>query len=180
MTDTILPANALPGILRQRRWQVAAVVVLLLLAGGVGYLIHGNASSANADKPLPTDVPLPAHAALTRAEHFVTDRTYNWYYTVPQMDDDAVSAYYQARLPQHGWRCVQAMKSINSTIYGQHFTASNIYITALSGGTKMQLYTAGGDYGAYLLEDDVPDGAVALKISLEPAGNAMCAGGATK
>jgi len=174
MPDTILPAQALPGILRQRRWQLAAVAVLLVLAGLVGYLIHGAAMPSVTDKPLPANVPLPAHATLTRAEHFVNDDIFNWYYIVPRMDDDAVSTYYQAQLPKHGWHCVAATKSTNITFYGQHFTASSVYITALNAGTKMQLYTAGGDYGAFLVEDDLPDNAVGLKISLEPESHAPC------
>jgi hypothetical protein len=164
--------------MQQRRWQVFTAALLIILAGVVGYLIHGIGGTVGADKALPTTMPLPAHATLTRAEHFVTDKTYNWYYTIPQMDNDAISAYYQAQLPRYGWHCITAMKSLNSTIYGLQFTASSIYITALNGGTKLQLYTAGDDYGAYLLQDDVPDGAVALKISLEPAKANACPGAA--
>ncbi len=172
-------AMRIAGIWRQRRWQVVAVALLMFLSGGVGYLIQGNGGAVAADKALPTTMPLPAHATLTRAEHFVTDEIDNWYYTIPQMDNDAISAYYQAQLPRHGWRCIMAMKSLNSTVNGQQFTASSIYLTALRGATKLQLTTAGGDYGAYLIQDDVPDGAVALKISLEPAKDTTCPGATT-
>lgn len=172
MTDPVFATTSLARMAQQRRWQVVAVALLVILAGIIGYLVRGPGVAA--EQVLPTTMPLPAHATLTRSEHFVTDKTFNWYYTVPQTDDDAISAYYQAQLPHHGWQCVMAMKSLNSTVYGQQFTASSIYITALNGGTKLQLTTAGGDYGAYLIQDDVPDGATALKISLEPAGANTC------
>ncbi|MBA3824975.1 MAG: hypothetical protein H0X24_13900 [Ktedonobacterales bacterium] len=158
------------------QWLVVVVLLLLLFAGTVGYLLHGGNGAVGGDAALPSTVPLPAHPTLTRAEHFVVDQTFNWYYSVPTMDDETISAFYRTQLPRHGWQCVMAMKSLNSTLYGKQFTASSIYITAFNHGTKLQLYTAGGDYGAYLLEDDVPDDAVALKISLEPAQDATCPG----
>lgn len=47
-------------------------------------------------------------------------------------------------------------------------------MTALRGNTKALIYTADQEYGAFLLQDDLPANAIALKISLEPADNASC------
>jgi hypothetical protein len=154
--------------------QIAALCALVALAGSVGYLLHRAPDPPPSATQLPSFAPLPAHAILMRTETFLQEHVQNWYYSLSQLSEEAAMAFYQAQLPKNGWRCVTSMTNINQTLYNQPLAGTGIYLTALRGSTKAQIYLGDQDYGAWLLQDDLPNGAIALKVSLEPARNAPC------
>ncbi len=154
--------------------QSAALCVLLVLAGGVGYILHPTAHPTSQDSQLPSFVPLPMHASLVRFETFLKEHIQNWYYTIPQLSEDEGLTFFQTQLPQHGWQCVNWTTNTNMSFYGQALSGTSIYLTALRGNSKAQVYLGDQEYAAWLIQDDVPEGAIALKISLEPAENAPC------
>lgn len=158
------------------RWLTLALaaVVLLILAGSGGYLLHGNTHAVNSDRQVPSYAPVPGESTLLRTENFLSNGKQNWYFAVPQMTENEVIAFYKTQLPHQGWRCFTAMTSTNMTYYNQPLSGTSVYMTAIRGTTKAQIYVGDQDYGAFLLGDDVPAGAIALKISLEPAKNAPC------
>ncbi len=153
---------------------LAAVLVIAIGAGG--YLIGRNTAPATAAAHTPPNVALPPHATLTRTETYFIDNVQNWYYSVATSSEDTLIAFYQARLPQDGWRCVTAMKTTHMTYYGQTLAGTGVYLTALRGTTKAQIYLGDHEYGAFLLSDDLPDGATALKLSFEPTKATTCSG----
>lgn len=151
-----------------------AAIVLVILAGSGGYLLHGNTAAASGTQPVPTFVPVPANSALVRTENILTSGTHNWYFTVPQLTEDAGVALYRAQLAHQGWRCFTVMTSTNMTYYGQPMTGTSVYMTAIRGATLAQIYLGDQDYGAFLVGDDVPANAIGLKLSLEPAKKTTC------
>ena len=153
---------------------VALCALVALAAGGAGYLLHRTPAPAAPENQVPSYAPIPAHATLVRIESFPKDHVQNWYYTLAQLTEADAMAFYQAQLPQNGWKCITSMTNTNQTFYGQMLSGTGIYMTALHGETKAQIYLGDQDYGASLLQYDLPDGAIALKVSLEPAGNSPC------
>ena len=160
--------------LRKQAIPIVAIVVLAFLIGGGGYILGKNSVAAKLGVSTPTSIPLPAHTSLTRTENFLRDNTQNWYYTVTGLSENAITSFYHTQLAKNGWRCFTTMQSTNMTFYGQTLAGTSVYITAIKGSTKAQLYIGDLAYGAFLLGDDLPDGALALKISLEPAQQKSC------
>jgi hypothetical protein len=150
-----------------------ATVLLVVVAGG-GFVIGRKSAPATSATIPPWDVPLPANARLTRTETYFIDNVHNWYYMVARNSEDGLIAFYQAQLPKDGWRCVTSMKTTHMTYYGQSLAGTGVYLTALRGMTKAQVYMGDQEYGAFLLSDDLPDGSIALKLSFEPAGTSKC------
>ena len=175
-TDAVTaPASRAPWSSRTRRIApIVALCLLVALAGVGGYLIHPTPAPAPSDSQVPAFVPLPAQASLVRTERFLKENIQNWYYSVPRLSEEAAIAFYQSQLPQKGWKCVTSMTNTNMSYYGQVFSGTGVYITALRGSSKAQIYVGDQGYGAWLLQDDLPDGAIALRFSLEPAKNAAC------
>jgi hypothetical protein len=161
------------------RWGVrspsfgVALLFLALIATGAFFLGRTTAP-ASFDQQLPPRVGVPAHARLVRREDYLQLHIQNWYYAIPGTTQTALTAYYHDQLARDGWRCFRAMTSTNITVAGHAFSGSSVYITALSGTTKAQIYTADQEYGSYLLQDDLPDQAIALKISLELEAKPTC------
>lgn len=164
---------------RQQLMRLGIALVVALALVGIGYFWGYRAAPSTAGVPTPPHIALPPHATLTRTEAFVSDGITNWYYTVPAASIDSLAAFYVAQLPGTGWQCVTITKSSSFTFYGQQFSGDGAYLTALRDGQKAQIYTGTTDYGAFLIEDDVPNGAVALKVSLEAATakNSVCSAG---
>jgi hypothetical protein len=154
-------------ILRHRATLSLAAIGLICLVGGGGYVVGAKSAAAQPHANAPA--PLPAHVTLTRTDFFLLDNTHDWFYTVPQLSEEAITAFYRARLPHDDWQCVAAATSINMTYYGQQLTGTSVFITAIRGGTILKIYLGDQDYGAFLLGDDLPDGAIALKLTTEPA-----------
>jgi hypothetical protein len=123
---------------------------------------------------VPAYVPVPTHATLVRVERYPKEQVQNWYFTIASLSEDEGMAFYQASLPKQGWRCLTMMTNTNLSFYGQALAGMGVYMTALRGSSKAQIYLGDQQYGAWLLQDDLPDGAIGLKISLEPAGDSPC------
>ena len=149
-------------------------VALLALVAVGAFLLGKGVAPASFDQQLPPHVGIPAHASLVRREDYPQDHVQNWYYTVPDTTHEALTAYYRAQLSQDGWSCFRAMTSTNIIRDGKAYSGSSVYMTALRGTTKAQIYTADQEYGAFLLQYDLPEHAIALKVSLETTDNANC------
>jgi hypothetical protein len=119
-------------------------------------------------------VALPAQARLVRREEYIVERVQNWYYVVPRATHDGLTAFYRGRLAADGWTCFRAMTSRDITREGKSYTGSSVYITALRGATRAQIYTADLEYGAFLLQAHLPADAIGLKISLEVTDQPVC------
>jgi hypothetical protein len=153
-------------------WVFAAL--LLLVAAGA-FALGRSSAPVPFDQQMPPHVGVPAHATLLRREDYPADHIQNWYYAVPGTSHEALTAFYRAQLSQDGWHCFQAMTSTTITQDGKAYSGSSVYMTALRGDTKAQIYTADQEYGAFLLQHDLPENALALKISLEVTDNTACA-----
>lgn len=152
-------------------WLVAALLVVV----GVGTFLVGRASApAGFERQLPPHVGVPAHAILVRREAYLQESAENWYYAVAGSSHAALTAFYRVQLSQDGWTCFRSQVSTNITRDGKAFSGSSVYMTALRGNTKAQIYTADQDYGAFLLQDDLPENSIALKISLEVTAAPVC------
>ena len=151
-----------------RPWMVQGGILLAvaLVAGIVGFAIHVPPAAANAP---PSTVPLPAHLTMTRYEVYQQDQIDNWYYVTNRATEAQLQAFFQAQLPHQGWTCVTALQSQGLTYYGQSLPGTQVYITAVRGSTKAHIFLGDNQYGGFLLNDNLPDGAIALKISLAPA-----------
>jgi hypothetical protein len=150
-------------------WVAALIVVVGMAAFAVG-----RASAPEPFAPAPAHVALPPHAQLVRREEYLAERVQNWYYVVPDATHAGLTAFYRARLAGDGWTCYRAMTSTSITRDGKAYTGSSVYITALRGTQKAQIYTADQEYGAFLLQEDLPANAIGLKISLEVAQKPVC------
>ncbi len=152
---------------------LAQVAALVVLAGVVAFAV-GRASAPEAFAPVPAHVALPAHARLVRREEYIAERAQSWYYVVPGATHIGLAAFYRAQLARDGWTCFRAMTSTNITRDGKAYTGSSVYITALRGTMRAQIYTADQEYGAFLLQDDLPANALGLEISLEVTDKPVC------
>jgi hypothetical protein len=148
-------------------------VLLALVALGAFFLGRSSAP-ASFDLQLPPHVAVPARARLVRREDYLQAHVQNWYYAVPGASHATLTAFYHAQLSQDGWYCFRSTTSVGITRDGKAYSGSSVYMTGLRGNTKAQIYTADQEYGAFLLQDDLPENAIALKISLETADNAKC------
>jgi hypothetical protein len=151
-----------------RRWkaQIAVLLAVAVVAGIVGFAIHIPPSAATVP---PSFVPMPTNLTMTRYEVYRQDQIDNWYYVTNHATEKDLQTFFQAQLPKMGWTCVTALQSQGLTYYGQSLPGTQVYITAVRGSTKAHIYLGDNEYGGFLLNDDLPDGAIALKISLAPA-----------
>jgi hypothetical protein len=153
---------------------LAQVITLALVVAVVAFAAGRGSAPQPSFASTPAHVALPARAQLVRREEYLTERVQNWYYMVPGATHAGLRAFFQARLAGDGWICFRAMTSSNITRDGKAYSGSSVYITALRGTMKAQIYTADQAYGAFLIQDDLPDGAIGLKISLEVSAKSVC------
>lgn len=158
---------------RAVRTRYIAAAPLVLMAIGA-FLVGRTTAPPSFDQQLPPNIAVPAHARLVRREDYLQEHVQNWYYAVPGTSHAALTAFYRAQLAHDGWTCFRTTTSTSITVAGKAFSGSSVYITALRGTAKAQIYTADQDYGAYILQDDLPDHAIALKISLETEDKPTC------
>jgi hypothetical protein len=163
------------GTLRRRgsRSLWLSVALLVLVASGM-FVVGRSTAPASFDQQLPPHVGVPAHARLVRREDYLQARVQNWYYAIPGASQQALTTFYQDQLSRDGWSCFRSSTSINMTRDGKVYSGTSVYMTAWRGTTKAQIYTADQEYGAFLLQDDLPDNAIALKVSLEIEERAQC------
>ena len=165
------------GLLRRGSrslWLAVALVVVVVLVATGAFLLGRSTAPANFDQQLPPHVGVPAHASLVRREDFLHDDVQNWYYTIPATSHEALIAFYRSELSQDGWSCFRSSTSINMTRDGKTYSGTSVYMTALRGNTKAQIYTADQEYGSFLLQDELPEQAIALKISLMTKDKPVC------
>jgi hypothetical protein len=152
---------------------LAQVAALVTVVGVVAFAV-GRASAPEAFAPQPAQVALPPHAQLVRREEYIDERVQSWYYVVPGSTHAGLTAFYRERLAGDGWTCFRDTTSTSITRDGKAYTGSSVYITALRGALKAQIYTADQGYGEFLLQDHLPADAIGLKISLEVANTPVC------
>ncbi len=166
------------GFLRQgsrSRWfSMALAALVVLVAAGASFLLGRNTAPTSFDQQVPSHVGVPAHASLVRREDFLQEHVQNWYYAVPATSHEALTAFYRSQLSQDGWYCFRSSTSIGIMRDGKAYTGTSVYMTALRGNTKAQVYTADQEYGSFLLQDDLPEHAIALKVSLMTKDNPTC------
>jgi hypothetical protein len=149
-------------------------VVALVAVVGIAAFATGRASAPEVIAIQPAHVALPAHAQLVRREEYPDARVQNWYYAVPGATHVGLTAFYRARLADDGWTCFRAMTSTNITRDGKAYTGSSVYITALRGDMKAQIYTGDQAFGEFLVQEHLPADAIGLKISLEVSEQPVC------
>lgn len=152
---------------------VTLPTLVVLVAAGT-FLLGRSTAPASFDQQRPPHVGVPAQARLVRREEFLDDRVQNWYYIVPGATHTQLTAYYRDQLAHDGWACFRTMTSSNITQDGKTFTGASVYITALRGNTMAHIYTADQEYGAFLLQHDLPEDAIGLKVSLETKDTVTC------
>jgi hypothetical protein len=163
--------GALPRTGARAPWLFMGLLALVAVGA---FLLGKGDTPVSFDQQLPSHVAAPPHASLVRREDFLQEHIQNWYYAVPEASHEALTAFYHAQLSQDGWNCFRAMTSTNMSRDGKAYSGSSVYMTAARGNTKAQIYTADQEYGAFLLQDDLPENAIALKISLETTDNTNC------
>ncbi len=163
------------GTLRHKGSRSLWLSVALLVLGASGtFLVGRSTAPASFDPQLPAHVGVPAHARLVRREDYLKEHVQNWYYAIPGTSQQALTAFYHDQLSRDGWYCFRSSTSINMMRDGKLYSGTSVYMTAWRGTTKAQIYTADQEYGAFLLQDDLPDHAIALKVSLEIEDSAQC------
>jgi hypothetical protein len=146
----------------------------LIVVVGIAAFAAGRASAPEPFALAPARVALPPQAQLVRREEYLAERMQSWYYVVSGATHAGLTAFYRARLAADGWTCFRAMTSSSITRDGKAYTGSSVYITALRGTQKAQIFTGDQEYGAFLLQEDLPANAIGLKISLEVAEKPVC------
>lgn len=171
-------SRSVSGLLRRgsrTMWfsSVALVVLVVLVASGA-FLLGRNTAPASFDQQVPAHVGVPAHATLVRREDFLQGHVQNWYYAVPATSHEALTAFYRDQLSHDGWSCFRSSTSVSITHDGKAYTGSSVYMTALRGHTKAQISTADQEYGSFLLQSELPEHAIALKVSLMTTDKPTC------
>lgn len=162
--------------LRGHEWRAAALALLVVVVVESGALALGVGSpSGSGALAGPPHIPLPAHSTLLRTENLLTEQSQAWYYSVANFSEDQILSYYQAQAKRLGWRCFDSLASTQIQQGGQPVSGTGMYITAVTGKVKIQLNSGSLEYGSGIAGDRLDDGAVALKVVLEPAGKATCA-----
>lgn len=175
----------MPNTIWRRAWDVKYQLLSLLLLiaviveGGLLIATHNARprAAAGLSSPPPPDIPLPPHSTLTRTENLLSEGSQNWYYSVADSSEATIVAFYHQSLKAGAWTCVSATASTNIQRQGQPVSGTGVYITALRNGVKVELDSGSLDYGSSILNDRLDSGAVALRITLEPAKGAGCAAG---
>ncbi len=176
-----LAAVASPGAIRaagallrtgaRSPWLVAPLLVLV----ATGACLVGRVSAPTSlDQQLPPHVGVPAHASLTQRDDFLQDHVQVWYYVVQGSSQEALTTYYLGQLSQDSWHCFRAMTLTNMVREGKTYSGSSVYMTAVRGNTKALISTGDQEYGSFLLQDELPVHAIALKITLETMDNPSC------
>lgn len=152
-------------------FQALSLVLFVALLAESSFLVWNLAHPGGDPAP---NVPVPAHSALSRTEHLLTQQAWNWYYSVPQDTEHGVLAFYQPLLQADGWKCITTMGTTNPQQRGQPVTGAGMFITAVRGATKVEVNAGTLAYGESILGDMLDPGAVALKLTLEPAQAGEC------
>jgi hypothetical protein len=154
------------------RWRYPAlgllmVAVIAAVIGSSALINHSTTCALGIESPQPACITLPQNTTLVKTEHLYLEQIQNWYFTIPQFSNNNLQTYYTQQFSGNGWRCFSTMQSLNNQKDGQPITGSGVYITAQKNHIRVQINSGDQEFGSLLLQDDVPDGGIALKISLE-------------
>jgi hypothetical protein len=161
-------------VIAKPRWFLGLLIAILLVVALGAFALGRLTTSASFDIHGPPHIAIPAHATLLRREVYLDEQINSWYYAVPGASHDSLTAFYRDTLASGGWECFKAETSTNFVISGKPYSGTSVYVTALRGSEKALIYLADQEYGSYLLQDDLPDDSIGLKISLETAKDTTC------
>jgi hypothetical protein len=155
------------------RWLPVAVLVVVAVAA---FLLGRLSAPGLPDRQGPPGLSLPPHASLVRWEEYPNDHEAIWYYSVPDTSHAAVMSFFKGQMTQGGWSCFTSnfAQAINRA--GQSFTGSNGYVAARNGSLDVQINTGDQSFGAFLLQHDLDERAIALKIDVSTASGSGCGG----
>lgn len=156
---------------RRLRWLPVAVLVVLAV---VAFLLGRLTAPGLPDKQGPPNLTLPPHASLVRWEEYPNDHEAIWYYSVPDSSYNAVMSFFKGQMTQGNWSCFTSNMAHSITRNGQSFTGSNGYIAARNGSFDVQINTGDQSFGAFLLQHDLDEHAIALKIDVSTIDQSGC------
>ena len=145
------------------RWRPFAVLVVVAVAA---FLLGRLTAPGLPDRQGPPSLTLPSHASLVRWEEYPNDHETIWYYSVPDSSPDAVMSFFKGQMTQRNWSCLTSTIAHAISQNGQSFTGSNGYVAARNGSLDVQINTGDQSFGAFLLQHDLGEHAIALKIDV--------------
>lgn len=154
------------------RWLPLALVAVVVAA----FLVGRFTAPGLPDTQGPPSLTLPPHASLVRWEEYPNDHEAIWYYAVPDSSHDAVMSFFKDQFTRGSWSCVTSNFANAITRNGQPFTGSNGYVAARNGSLDVQINTGDQSFGAFLLQHDLDEHAIALKIDVSTTNKAGCNG----
>jgi hypothetical protein len=149
-----------------------AVVVVAVAAFQLGRLT----APGLPDRQGPPSLTLPPHASLVRWEEYPNDHEAIWYYTVPNASHDAVMSFFKEQMTRGKWYCFTSNFAHSITQNGRSFTGANGYVAAQNGALDVQINTGDQSFGAFLLQHDLDEHTLALKIAVFPTDHSGCGG----
>jgi len=179
MTKVAVPADFAVGLrafvdrARRVRWLNLAV----LAAVAVAAVFVGRLTAPGLpDTQGPPRITLPPHARLVRWEEYPDDHEAIWYYAVPDSSQDAVMTFFKGQMTRGNWSCSTSNFASVITRNGQSLSGSNGYVAAKNGSLDVQINTGDQGFGAFLLQHDLGEHAIAIKIDVTTTGPSSCGG----
>ncbi len=85
-------------------------------------------------------------------------------------------SFFKGQMTQGSWSCFTGNMTRAITRNGQSFTGSNGYVAARNGSLDVQINTGDQSFGAFLLQHDLDEHAIALKIDVSTTDKSGCGG----
>jgi hypothetical protein len=149
--------------------------VALLATVAVAAFLAGRLTAPGLpDTQGPPRISLPPHARLVRWEEYPDDHEAIWYYAVPDSSQDAVMTFFKGQMTQGNWTCSTSNLASAITRNGQSLSGSNGYVAAKNGSLDVQINTGDLDFGAFLLQHDLDEHAIAIKIDVTTIDSSGC------
>lgn len=179
MSRVSTPANftAKARLYAQQAWRLRWLPFALLAVVAVAAFLAGRLTAPGLpDRQGPPSLILPSHASLVRWEEYPNDHEMIWYYSVPDSSHDAVMSFFKGQMTQGNWSCFTSNIAQTITRNGQSFTGTNGYVAAWNGSLDVQINTGDQSFGAFLLQQDLDEHAIALKIDVSTTDTSGCGG----
>lgn len=182
MNSVFTPANLTAMVrryaqaVRRLRWLSFVALLILVAVAVVAFLLGRITAPGLPDRQGPPSLSLPPHAVLVRWEEYPNDDEAIWYYSVPDSSHTAVMNFFKGQMTQGHWSCLISNLAHSISRNGQSFTGSNGYVAARNGTLDVQINTGDQSFGAFLLQHDLDDHAIALKIDVSTTDQMACDG----
>ena len=169
----MISARAFAQQARRSRWLPVTILLVLVAAS---FFAGRLTAPGLPDTQGPPKLTLPPHASLVRWEEYPSDHEAIWYYAVPASSHAAVMSFFKGQMTQGSWSCFTSDLTHAITRNGQSFTGSNGYVAARNGSLDVQINTGDQSFGAFLLQYDLDQGAIAVKIDVSTSDTSGCGG----